>query len=122
MNEFAKLISYLFHSRTQTHIFHLQTDSFAAHMALNGYYDGIIELVDGLVESYQGKYGILTGYSNFNLLEYNNCEEVIIYFQSLNSTIEKLRTMIPQDSYIQNQIDTVTELITSTMYKLKFLK
>jgi hypothetical protein len=122
MNEFAKLISYLFHSRTQTHIFHLQTDSFAAHMALNGYYDGIIPLVDGLVESYQGKYGILTGYSNFNLLEYNNCEEVIIYFQSLNSTIEKLRTMIPQDSYIQNQIDTVTELITSTMYKLKFLK
>jgi hypothetical protein len=122
MNEFSKIISYLLHSRTQAHIYHLQTPSFAAHMALNGYYDGIIPLVDGLVESYQGKYGILTGYSNFNLLEYNNCEEVIIYFQSLNSTIEKLRTMIPQDSYIQNQIDTVTELITSTMYKLKFLK
>ena len=122
MNEFAKLISYLFHSRTQAHIYHLQTPSFAAHMALNGYYDGIVDLVDGLVESYQGKYGVLTNYSNFNILEYKSCEEIIIYFQGLNMTIEKLRTMIPQDTYLQNQIDTVTELITSTIYKLKFLK
>jgi len=122
MNEFAKLISFLLHSRTQTHIFHLQTDSFAAHMALNAYYDGIIPLVDGLVESYQGKNGILTGYSNFNLLEYTNIGEVIVYFQGLTNTIEKLRQGIPQDSYIQNQIDTVVELVESTSYKLKFLK
>jgi len=122
MNEFAKLISFLLHSRTQTHIFHLQTDSFAAHMALNAYYDGIIPLVDGLVESYQGKNGILTGYSNFNLLEYTNCGEVIVYLQGLTNTIEKLRQGIPQDSYIQNQIDTVVELVESTSYKLKFLK
>ena len=122
MNEFAKLISYLFHSRTQAHIFHLQTDSFAAHSALNGYYDAVIGLADGLVESYQGKYGILTNYSNFNLLEYKSCEDIIMYFQGLNMTVEKCRKSIPQDSYIQNQIDTVTELITSTMYKLKFLK
>ena len=122
MNEFAKLISFLLHSRTQTHIFHLQTDSFAAHMALNAYYDGIIPLVDGLVESYQGKNGILTGYSNFNLLEYTNVGEVIVYLQGLTNTIEKLRQGIPQDSYIQNQIDTVVELVESTSYKLKFLK
>ena len=102
MNEFSKLISYLFHSRTQAHIYHLQTPSFAAHMALNGYYDGIIPLVDGLVESYQGKYGILTNYSNFNILEYKSCEEIIMYFQGLNMTIEKLRTAIPQDTYLQN--------------------
>ncbi len=122
MNEFAKLISYLLHSRTQAHIYHLQTPSFAAHMALNGYYDGIVALVDGLVESYQGKYGILTNYSNFNILEYKSCEDIILYFQGLNMTIEKLRALTPQDTYLQNQIDTVTELITSTIYKLKFLK
>jgi len=91
-------------------------------MALNAYYDGIIPLVDGLVESYQGKNGILTGYSNFNLLEYTNCGEVIVYLQGLTNTIEKLRQGIPQDSYIQNQIDTVVELVESTSYKLKFLK
>jgi hypothetical protein len=121
-NDFGKLISYLFHSRTQAHILHLQTPSFAAHTALNVYYDGIVLLIDGLVESYQGKYGILTGYTNFNLLEYSSCEEIIAYFQSLNNTVEKLRMAIPQDTYIQNQIDEVVSLIVSTLYKLKSLK
>ena len=121
-NDFGKLVSYLFHSRTQSHIFHLQTPSFAAHGALNAYYDGIIPLADGLVESYQGKFGILTGYTNFSLLEYTSCEEIIMYFQGLLNTVEKLRMSVPQDTYIQNQIDEVVALITSTLYKLKFLK
>jgi DNA-binding ferritin-like protein len=122
MNELPKLISFLLHSRTQTHIFHWQTKSFAEHMALNTYYDEIVELIDGLVESYQGRNGIITGYSNFNLLEYTSCEEVIAYFQGLNNTIEKLRQGVSQDSYIQNQIDTIVELVESTAYKLQFLK
>ncbi len=80
--DFAKLISYLFHSRTQAHIFHLQTQSFAEHMALNVYYDGIVPLIDGIVESYQGKYGIVKGYSNFNLMEYNNTQQVVAYLDN----------------------------------------
>jgi hypothetical protein len=30
--------------------------------------------------------------------------------------------MLPQDSYLQNQIDEVVALIKSTIYKLRFLK
>lgn len=119
--DFAKLISYLFHSRTQAHVFHLQTPSFAEHKALNDYYDEIIDLTDGLVESYQGKYGILKGYSNFGLMEYNDCQQVIAYFEALYKTVEGLRQEC-QDSYIQNQIDGVVELVQSTLYKLKNLK
>ena len=120
--DFAKFISYLLHSRTQAHIFHLQTKSFAAHMALNGYYDGIVDLVDGLVETYQGKYGILEGYSNFSLIETENCEDMVSYFQALLKAIENNRSSFVADSYLQNQIDTVVELITSTLYKLTNLK
>ena len=121
MENCAKLISYLMHSRTQAHVYHLQTPSFAAHKALNEYYDEIVDLVDGLVESYQGKYGIITGYSNFALLEYQSCEAIQEYFRALNTTIEVLRQDI-SDSYLQNQIDTITELINSTLYKLKYLR
>lgn len=120
MENCAKLISYLMHSRTQAHVYHLQTPSFAAHKALNEYYDGIVDLIDGLVESYQGKYGILTGYSNFALLEYQSCEGIQEYFRALNTTVEVLR-QDNNDSYIQNQIDEVVTLIQSTLYKLKFL-
>lgn len=110
----------MFHSRTQAHVFHLQTTSFAEHKALNDYYDEIIELADGLVESYQGKYGILRGYSNYPILEYTDKNQVIIYFEALASKVTSLRGEVI-DSYIQNQIDNVIELLESTLYKLKCL-
>lgn len=119
--EFAKLISYLFHSRTQTHIFHLQTQSFAEHMALNAYYDAIVPLIDGIVEAYQGKYGIVRGYTNFNLIEYNNTQQVIAYLEALCEVVYKTYETI-EDSYIQNLLDGITELIKSTIYKLQNLR
>jgi len=64
MEQYAQFISTLFASRTQAHIFHLQTTSFAAHAALNTFYDEIVDLADGLVESFQGRYGIVRGYIN----------------------------------------------------------
>jgi hypothetical protein len=118
--DFAKLISYLFHSRTQTHIFHLQTQSFAEHMALNVYYDGIVPLIDGIVEAYQGKYGIVKGYSNFNLMEYNNTQQVVAYLDALCKAIQSTYSTI-EDSYIQNLLDGITELVKSTIYKLQNL-
>ena len=42
MNPYSTFISLLFASRTQAHVFHLQTNSYAMHKALNGYYDDII--------------------------------------------------------------------------------
>ena len=118
----GQFISTLLASRTQAHIFHLQTPSFAAHKALNDYYDGIVDIVDGIVESYQGKYGIITGYGNVALQEYQSCEGIIAYFTTLCMYVEKSRQMLCQDSYIQNQIDEVVALINSTIYKLRFLK
>ena len=121
----GQFISTLFASRTQAHVFHLQTTgegSFAAHKALNDYYDEIVGITDGIVESYQGKYGIVTGYTNVALQEYQSCEGIIMYFTVLCSYIEKSRTMLCQDTYIQNQIDEVVALINSTIYKLRFLK
>jgi hypothetical protein len=118
--EFATLVSYLLHSRTQTHIFHWQTTSFAEHKALQKYYEGVDGLLDALVESYQGKYGILTGYSNFKLVEYKGNDQTIAYLEQLCSAVNQTFNSI-EDTYIQNQLDTVTELVKSTIYKLKNL-
>jgi len=120
-NDYAEMISLLLHSRTQAHTLHLQTESYPEHMALNGYYDGIGDIVDGLVESYQGKYGIIKGYKSYDIVEYKSTESTIKYLKDLCGKVEKLRSCC-KDSYIQNQIDTVCELINSTLYKLRFLK
>jgi len=121
MENCSKLISYLLHSKNQTHIFHLQTTSYAEHMALGTFYDEVTDLIDGLVESYQGKYGIIRGYSAFGYNDYTDKNQTITYLDGISKTVDTLRVNIP-DSYLQNnQIDTIIELIQSTLYKLKNL-
>ena len=120
-NDYVEMVSLLLHSRTQSHTLHLQTESYPEHKALNEYYDGIVDIIDGLVESYQGKYGILKGYKSYPISEYKSTEATIKYLRDLCGKVEKLRGCC-KDSYIQNQIDTVCELINSTLYKLRFLK
>jgi hypothetical protein len=119
--DYTEMISKILHSKTQIHTFHLQTASYPEHMALNGYYHDVDDLIDGLVESYQGKYEILKGYQNYELKDYSGTENTITYLKDLCDKIESLRDCC-KDSYIQNQIDTVCELINSTLYKLRFLK
>jgi hypothetical protein len=123
MNPLAgQFVSTLLASRTQAHIYHLQTPSFAAHKALNKYYERIVGLTDDFVEGYQGKYGIIMGYANVALQEYESCEAIINYFTILSMYISKTREMVCPDSYLQNIIDEIIALINSTIYKLKYLK
>ena len=121
---FEKLISTLMASRDQAHIFHWQTTgagSFAAHTALNAYYDAIPDLTDTLVESYQGKHGLLKNYKTFDMVDYKSNDQLLKYFKELLEIISDNRDSV-KESYLQNQIDTIEELINSTLYKLKFLK
>ena len=120
-SSFQEMVSILLHSQTQVHIFHLQTKSYSEHKALQGYYEGIDALVDGVIESYQGKYDVLTSYKSIKTEDYQSSEQVIKYFKVLDTMVEKNRKSV-KESFIQNQIDTVQELIFSTIYKLRFLK
>jgi hypothetical protein len=117
------MVCRLLHSQTQVHIFHLAVKgkgSYAAHKALQGYYEGIDALVDGVIESYQGKYGLLTDYKSFENESFKSIEQTINYLKGLDEMIQEKRDCC-EDSFIQNQIDTIQELIYSTLYKLKFL-
>jgi DNA-binding ferritin-like protein len=120
-----KLASLFFHSRTQAHVFHLRvkgTGSYAAHVALQTYYEEIIGLIDGLVESYQGKNGLIK-FEEVDGIDNNaSIENILSYFQKLITALEKLRSDDDlKDSWIQNQLDNVAELLYSTKYKLENL-
>ncbi len=119
-NKAAAFISMILESATQAHIYHLQSDSYAQHMALCAYYTGMPATIDALVEIIQGRYGIVKGYkAPAPYLEDNN---VVEYFKALLDMAESERANLPQDSNIQNSVDTVIDLIQSTLYKLTFLK
>ena len=117
-----ELASLLLQSRTQTHSFHLGVrgvGSHSAHVALGEYYDSISGLIDGLVEVYQGKEGLIQ-LSGIGVLDKNNdIKNIINYFEKLCVMVAKLRQNPKlQDSWIQNDIDTVVSLLYKTKYKL----
>lgn len=120
-NPFVEMVSKLRFSVEQTQVYHWQSQSYSEHIALNEYYDGIPDIVDGIVESYQGKYGIQKGYRLFEVRDYSTPEEVINFLKKLDEDVEMLRQSI-KETYIQNQIDNVLQLIETTVYKLENLK
>jgi DNA-binding ferritin-like protein len=123
-SDFVDIISKLNTSTIQVHIFHWQTKkkgSLAQHMAFGEYYDAIPDVLDKLVETYQGKYGIITDFTCDGITQYKGKEESIKYFEDLVKMVEKKRKSI-KESWIQNQLDNVCELIYSTLYKLNNLE
>jgi DNA-binding ferritin-like protein len=123
---FEKLISTLMASRDQAHIFHWQTTgegSFAAHKALGKYYDAIPDMLDALVEAYQGKHGILKGYIPAEKFEEYEKSTVVKYFKALSTYVDRAYNKIPkEDTNIINQLDTFKDLIYTTIYKLENLQ
>jgi len=117
-----QLASLLLHSRTQAHTFHFGVKgigSHSAHLALGIYYDSIGGIIDGLVEAYQGQYGLIKIQPVSGLD--TNCEikNIINYFDKMCKAVAKLRQDEKlQMSWLQNDIDNIASLLYSTKYKL----
>lgn len=114
----AIFVSTLLHSSTNTHFMHLQTDSYARHVALNEYYDGIVELTDKWAEAYQGCYEVIKSYPK----DFHLATDPVKYIKSIKGFVDDIRTELPQESQLQNIVDEIADLIDSTLYKLKTFK
>ena len=119
METVTKFLSTLFNSRNQAHIFHLQTSSYAAHKALNKYYDDIVDLIDTYAETAQGRYGIIRGYQMSSTTFED--DSAVKYFVGLLKFVDGIITQLPQDGELNNTVDEISGLISATIYKLKFL-
>ena len=116
--KFSYFVSYLKDSFDQSIVWHHQTESYAVHKALNKFYDGILGLTDGLVESVSGIYDRPMHYQIDSPADYKNTEQVVKYFKSLYKTIQEERKEIYQESWVQNQVDEIVTLIAETLYLL----
>ena len=116
----ADFVGKLFLARDVAHSVHLNTRSFSKHMALNTFYDEIVELADKFAEAYQGRHGLIGPISLMSAKKTNN---VIEFLTDSMSEIEKSRYEIcdKTDTPIQNIIDEIIGLYLSTIYKLRFL-
>jgi len=116
--KFSYFVSYLKDSFEQAVVWHHQTETYAIHKALGKFYDGILGLTDGLVESVSGIYDRPMHYQIDSPADYKNSEQVVKYFKSLYKTIQEERKEIYQESWVQNQVDEIATLIAETLYLL----
>lgn len=111
----AAFVSVLLHSATNAHFMHLQTKSYAAHVALGDYYEDVVGLTDKWAEAYQGCYSVIKDYpSNYHL-----AKDPVKYLTQINDFVEAARKTLPEETQLQNIVDEICELIDSTLYKLK---
>ena len=119
MNEY---VGTLMQSRNQAHIFHLQTSSYSQHIPLQEYYEGIVDLIDSLVEAYQGKYEILTDYKMIGVLaDIEEEDNVLTYIEKIARYCELKREKLPQDGFLNNIYDDIDTLLRTTQYKISRL-
>jgi len=117
MNSVGKYLGALMQSRTQAHIFHLQTKSYAQHKALQEYYEEIVDLIDNYAECYQGKYGVIGGYDmSASIIE--DPARVVQYFNGLHVFLNGISEHLPDDSYLRNVEDEISTLVVKINYLL----
>lgn len=120
---FSEFASLLFFSRDYAHRAHLRTTSFAQHKALDDFYTGLPDLIDSLIEAYQGRHGLVD--IPFVTDAVSSGADIampaIVLKQHLD-IIEGTRALaIGQDSALQNLVDEIVHLYLSTLYKLRTL-
>ena len=118
----VELVADFLNSAVVAHIMHWQTESYSAHVALGIYYDEIVELVDSVVEAYQGKTGIILRDFPFGGIEEQQKMKPLDYIVYLIAELAEGRSLFGDDSEIQNLVDGIAELLDSTAYKLRRFK
>jgi hypothetical protein len=116
----ADFVGMLFLARDVAHSAHLNTRSYAKHIALNEFYDGVIDHADKFAEAYQGKYGLIGPITLMSAKKTNNVVEFLE--GQVDELMEMRYKVVDKDcTPIQNIIDEILGLYYTTLYKLKFL-
>lgn len=120
MSKAADFVGMLFLARDVTHSVHLNTRSYAKHMALAGFYESIVGLADSFAETYQGKYGLI---GPISLMSAKKTTNVTAFLEDQADELEKMRySVVDKDcTVLHNIIDEILGLYYGTLYKLKFL-
>ncbi len=120
MSKCNDFVGMLFLARDVAHSTHLNTRSYAKHVALNEFYDGIIDLADKFAEAYQGKYGLI---GPISLMSAKKTGNIVEFLEDQVEDLMEMRYKVvdKECTPLQNIIDEILGLYYSTLYKLKFL-
>ena len=96
---------------------HLKTRKHHIHVTLNEFYDKAIDIVDDIIEQYQGIYGVVE--DTFTNCVVGDGKSESEYLTELKTFIENNRCVLGDHSEINSTIDEFIALIDSTIYKIR---
>ena len=99
--------------------YHLKTRKYSVHIALNDFYNKMLDLVDDIIEQYQGIHGIIDAV--FNNCVWADGTTEYEYLNNLRAYIENNKGLAGTDSEIQSGFDDILKLIDTTLYKINNL-
>lgn len=117
----SELAGRVFATRNAAHIAHWQANaqgSFARHMALDAFYNGVIEKLDGLVEMHQGAFGLITTPKIPTVDPKNIATHISQEARWITENRSEIAGGIPA---LENVLDDLVGLYLTTYYKLKNL-
>ena len=97
---------------------HLKTNKYSSHMALDEYYKDAPELIDALIEEWQGTHDKVEDY--VNILDGKDFEDAVEYLNALRDIVKGGRELM-DSSELESDTDAILSLIDSVIYKLKEL-
>lgn len=98
---------------------HLKTKKYSSHMALDEYYKEAPELIDALIEGWQGTHDKIEEYTN--LLKGKEFDTAVDYLTELRKITKEGRKLM-DSSELESDVDAILSLIDGVIYKLKELK
>jgi hypothetical protein len=106
--------------RTQAHLFHFSSTSYAQHVALGDFYDALTGLVDKYAEVYMGLSSRITGWPGPATVERKDPITL------LEDYLELVKDEFTEDEHesqaLLNILAELEELTAQTLYKLRNLK
>jgi len=114
----GEFLAYLFFVRDTVHLTHLYQRSKNGweHKALDKLYKEFTEQIDTLVESYQGIYGQVS-----ITIPKSEHTDPIPFVKGCYQYIESNRSIF-KESWLQNIIDEIQQLMAQTLFRLQFVK
>ena len=112
------LIATLFQSRDFAHFKHLQSKSYAEHMALKEYYEGVIDMIDDLAELHMKTGDIINCPSTIEIPKVN----AVDYFDKLSAMLASMTKDAALREDLKNILVDILSIVNKLLYKIKILK
>jgi len=113
------LVSRVFAMRNAAHLAHWSTKSYSEHKALGKFYSELIGKIDSIIEAYQGWFGLIGEVRMIVMSKKDIAEAIRTDLTWMGTNRDKI---CKKNTMMENLIDDLMQLYSTTHYKLVNLK